>query len=72
MEDWTVCIMRGGFISSVTTGEPDVCKHAVRQYRGSGLKVRVFKTRQAYEEFAKKDYEEHIRQTMMQRECMFA
>ena len=69
MNDWYICIMRGGFISSVTIVDEKYGEHTVKQFRNKGLSVKVFKDVEKYEEFCRKNNELWRMNNELQRSC---
>ena len=70
MNDWYICIMRGGFISSVTIVDEQYAENTVKQFRNRGLSVKVFKDMEKYKEFCKENDEKYQKNVRLMREAM--
>ena len=70
MNDVYICIMRGGFISSVTIVDEQYAENTVKQFRNRGLSVRVFKDAVKYEEFCRENDEKYQKNMKLMREAM--
>lgn len=68
MEDVYIVVMVGGFAGPVTICDPAIAEHSIRQLRSGGRKVRVFRDRQSYIDFLKRDEEERRKNLALQ--CM--
>lgn len=67
MEDVYIVVMQGGFAGSVTICEPSIAERSIRQLRSGGRKVKVFRDRQSYTDFLKRDEEERRKNLTLQR-----
>ena len=70
VEDVYIVVMEGGYAGSVTICDPSIAEHSIRQLRSGGRKVRVFRDRQSYLDFLKRDEEERRKNLKLQRICL--
>ena len=70
MEDVYIVVMESGYAGSVTICDPAIAEHSIRQLRSGGRRVKVFRDRQSYTDFLKRNDEERKKNIALQHRCI--